>query len=127
MKLKSLKNIFITIQVFATLCAHANISTKFTQISSTLEQPKTQITKSFSLRVKDIRKIRLKANQKVKLIDFYYENTNGHIRSVKLNNIIDRENNFETIMERTNIKKVTFTAISLSEVGSPVIDLQLIP
>lgn len=115
------------LSIFLSLTIALQVSAKETLISSTLEQSQIQITKTFSLRLKEIRKIRLTSKSKIKLMNFYYESLSGHKRGVEINSIVDEKNSFELMMEKSSIKKITFTAMSVTNEGKPIVEVAFLP
>lgn len=125
-----MKFIFKLILLQATLLAPLKISANkgsVVQISSKVEQANLPISKTFSLRLKGIKTIRLSSSNDVKLIDLYYEDSLGNRISLKSNSEINTLNPFVKNIEKTNLKKITYTVISTLENKTPVVlNLELI-
>ncbi|OUR97101.1 hypothetical protein A9Q84_12280 [Halobacteriovorax marinus] len=82
------------------------------KLESIFEQPNVNITRSFSIRAKNIKSLKIDTVGNVELIELSLEFSNG--RFFKLNHIPKSNSPLFWKLENRHIKKVTFTAKSLN-------------
>jgi hypothetical protein len=120
------KKLFTLVILFAQFSSLAKTH-RLIQISSQVEQRNMPITKTFSLRLKDVEQIKINVSDQVKLIDLYYEDSLGNMTSVYSNKNIKKDKPFISKIEKSNLKKITYTVISNIETKDPVVlDLELL-
>lgn len=83
------------------------------KLEAIFEQNNIPITRSFSIRAKEVNSLKIETVGKVELIDVSLEYSNG--KFLKLSNIPSSNSPLVWKIENKHIKKVTFTAKSLSE------------
>ena len=120
-----IKKLIILAILFASIENFAKVKS-IVQISSKIEQANMPISKTFSLRLKDIRTIRLKSSNLVKLIDLYYEDSLGERIFLKIDKQISLKQPIIWNIKKSNLKKITYTVMAKLKNKSPVtLDLEL--
>lgn len=96
-------------------------------ITSKINQPNMPISKTFSLRLNDIKMIRLKSSHTIKLLDLYYEDSLGNRINLGQEKQLEKNRVYERTIKKSNLKKVTYTVLSKLNKKVPIVlDLILI-